>query len=537
MWSFLKIKKIVPAGLLAGVLSFLVWAFFPLTDNRWDLTRHGEKARKEDLLRRLPVSSGSRPNVVILLADDLGKMDLTLYGGRRLATPHLDALAAEGLLFKDATCTSPICAPSRAALLTGRYQQRGGFETQPMSRYPANRLEYFVYKNFILRTSPEWVPAPLGPTPAGDAIRKQGVAVDEPILPEILGRSGYATAIIGKWHLGENTGTLPEERGFQYQYGCYEAFTLFGESGDPGLVESRHDYFADKHIWSKGRSGSSAIRRNGKEIFEKEYLTDAIAREATAFITSNRAKPFFLYVPFTAPHTPFQAKREIWERFSGETNHNVRVYLAMIASLDEAVGNILASLKENRLDENTIVIFAGDNGGAAYTGACDNAPMKGGKFTLFEGGLGIPMMLRWTGKVRPGVVPHPVSLLDVAPTILETVGVKPLADHPWDGKNLLAEGAETTDKIRKLFWRSGYNRAIRIGEWKLISMGRDQKDLLYNLTSDPGESKNLSELRPDLVKTLKEEIHAWEKDMAPPRWPHVMDYRVKLDGDTWHFAL
>ncbi|MBN8218624.1 MAG: sulfatase-like hydrolase/transferase [Spirochaetes bacterium] len=526
--------------IVLALAPFIAWLLWPLGDRRLQVHWNREQlARKEAILAGVPRARGHRPNIVILLADDLGKTDLSLYGGMRQKTPHIDGLGREGVVFTAGYCTSPICAPSRASLLTGRYQQRSGFELQPMMRYPKNRLEYGVYKNFVIPRTGDWVVAPLAPVPVADEILKQGLSPAELALPEILKASGYATAGIGKWHLGYSEALAPQNRGFDHWYGCLEAFTLFAPVSDTNMVESRHAYFADKHIWAQGRGGPSAIRTNGVLIDEKEYLTFAIAREARAFIRAHRADPFFLYVPFTAPHTPFQAPRAYVERFAGEADPNRRVYLAMIAALDDAVGSILATIKEAGLDEDTLILFASDNGGAAYTGATDNAPLKGGKFTLFEGGVNVPYLLRWKGKLPPGRFEAPVLLPDFFATALAAAGIPLPTDRTYDGVDLLPHltGRIAAPPHRAIYWRSLHNRAIRMDGWKLFIDGSGGKKLAYDLTTDASERASRAAEHPEVVRRLEAEFDAWEKGLMPPQWPRVMDYRVRFDDGEFSYAL
>jgi len=530
----------------AAAIFLFGWLMFPLSDRKWRINPDTDAVnRKRDILQNARRGAAGRPNIVVILADDLGKTDLRLYAklagsdrSDKAFTPNLDALAAESVVFTEAYCTSPICAPSRASMLTGRYQQRSGFEMQPMNRYPKNRLEYYVYRTFIIPQNTDWVVAPLRPVPEGSEIAKQGLPISEITLPEILRASGYATGIAGKWHLGWGEGFRPNERGFDSQYGFYEAFSLYSPLSDTNIVESRHRYFADRHIWSQERKGTSAVRRDGVVANENEYLTFAIAREAERFIHKNKDKPFFLYVPFNAPHTPFQVPRSYYDRYAHVADHNKRVYAGMIAALDDAVGSILKTLRDEGLDENTLVFFASDNGGATYTEATDNAPLVGGKFTLFEGGINIPFFFRWKGKLAPARVDKLAVLPDIFPTSLAAAGIPLPQDRVYDGANLLnhlAPGAESPHEV--LFWRSLEQRAVRKGNWKLFVDAMGGRKRLYDLANDKSETHDLGTVHPEKIKELEALLENWEKGLKAPLWPHVMDYRMRVGNETFMFSL
>jgi arylsulfatase A-like enzyme len=478
------------------------------------------------------------PNILLILADDLGKHDISTYNPEGVPVPSLDRLASRGVRFNNAYASSPVCSPSRVSMLTGRYQQRFGFERQPMNRYPRNRLEYWAVDHFV-NTDPMQLVSPMA-NPGEQNITHQGIPSGEILLSELLARRGYHTGIFGKWHLGFHEEFLPGNRGFQEQFGFYEAFSLYAPVGTSGIVEHRHDYFASKHIWKQKRNGTCAIRENGKEIYDPEYLTFSIASRACRFLEESRDGPFFLYVPFSAPHTPFQVPQEYFDRFPNEKDHNRRVYYGMISALDDAVGMILAKLDSLGLAENTLVMFASDNGGATYTGATDNGPLKAGKFAQFEGGVNIPMIFSWPGRIAPGPgYTEPVSLMDIFVTAASMAGVQLPSDRNYDGIDLLAVlgNNETTGSERPLFWRTDFNHAVRSGPWKLIWNERDKQVFLYDLEKDPGEHMNLAPGMPGKVTELQQMIRQWESEMKDPMWPGVMEFRFDLDGETTLWAI
>lgn len=481
-----------------------------------------------------------RPNILFILADDLGKNDISLYNSRGVDTPNIDAIGHGGVVFSDAYCTSPICAPSRAAIMTGRYQQRSGFELQANDRYPHNRLEYLLFKHIL--DIGFWRVAELA-VPRRTDIAKQGLDPGEITLAEMLHSWGYATGVIGKWHLGHEEPFLPLNRGFDYHYGFYEAFTLYDQIDDPEVVNRRLDEFSDRHQWRQGRKGTSAIRINNQIIDEQGYLTDRIAEEAVRFLedhSSGGARPFFLCVPFSAPHVPYQAQARYYDEFAEIEDETVRVYRGIIKNLDDAVGRIIERVEALGLDRNTLIIFASDNGGAQHTGATDNAPLKGGKFTNFEGGLNIPFMLRWDEVLTPGrLYSRPVSLMDVFATAAAAASVPLPADRSYDGVDLRPYLLGETEGMPHptLFWRSLYNKAVRKGQWKLILNERSTEILLYSLEYDRREKVNLAPQYPEIVEELLEELREWEQPLKPPSWPRVMDVEFIIDGRAYRFAI
>ncbi|MEM7037542.1 MAG: sulfatase-like hydrolase/transferase [Bacteroidota bacterium] len=480
----------------------------------------------------------SAPNIVLILADDLGKTDISLYGSPHIQTPNIDRIGREGVTFDEGYCSSPICAPSRAGLLTGRYQQRFGFEFQPHGRYPRNKLEYWVYKKFIARD--DWRVSDQKRFPDKASIETQGLPATEFTLAELLKKQGYATSIIGKWHLGTAEHTWPNRRGFDEQFGFYEAYSLFHpDTAAPHILNQRHDDFSDKWIWGNARKGNYAIRRNHVPVEDTTYLTEKIADEALTFMKAQGENPFFLYLPFSAPHTPFQATREHFNRFPDVKDRNKRIYLAMISSLDEAVGRILDGLRDNGLAENTLVIFLSDNGGATYTHATDNAPLKGGKFTNFEGGLNVPFMMRWPGKIAAGSQEtRPVIAMDIFNTVAEACGVELPGDRAYDGVDLLPGLQGDTARFhQRLCWRSLYAWAIREGNWKLVVDEKGGNRALYDLGADKVEQRNLYGERPEVVERLEASWRKWEAGVERPQWPRIMDFRFETEEGPYWFPL
>ena len=458
----------------------------------------------------------NRPNILILLADDLGKFDVSLFGGTRLETPNIDSLGERGVAFTEAYCTSPTCSPSRAAMLTGRYQQRFGYETQIMNQYPRNVLEWLGARYIV--DLGNWQPVDLMRFPGQRDIERQGVPPSEILLSELLQADGYRTGLLGKWHLGAHENFRPRERGFDYVFGFYEAFSLHAPIGTPGIVEHRLNDFDDEHQWRQQRTGPSALRRNGDIVEDDGYLSFTLADEATRFIEASGDDPFALLVAFNAPHQPFQAPQEYYDRFPEIQDHGLRVFVSMVAALDDAIGQIVDKVDNLGLAEDTIIWFASDNGAPAYTGVVDNAPLKGGKFNYFEGGINIPMTLTWESTIAPGqTIDEPVSLMDIFTTSAVAAGSALPGDRPLDGIDLLplASGTKSTPRDA-LYWRTHYASGIRQGDWKLLTDSELGRDLLYDLNADKFETTDLDTAQPAIVQQLNERLEQWESELAPP---------------------
>ena len=496
-------------------------------------------AGKKDFLAKPPQGKPARrPNIVLIVADDMGKFDLSVYGNTFIQTPNIDRLAKEGALFTDGYATASVCSPSRAGLMTGRYQQRFGYHLQPHQRYPHSKAEWWLFKHLV--NTGDLEPAAFGPYPDKKQVTHMGLPQSEITIAELLKRQGYATAWIGKWHLGYAEPLLPKNFGFDYRYGFYEAYSLFADPNDPGIVNARINEFTDKHIWKGARKGACAIRENEKEIDEKEYITYAFARRAKAFITENKDRPFFLYLPVNAPHTPYQAPKDIYDKLGHITDHNKRVYYAMILALDKAIGELMEHLKNEGLDEKTLVIFTSDNGAALYSRTVDNKPLAGGKMTFFEGGINVPFMMYQKGTIPAGtVVQQPVNQCDIFATLAAVSGAALPQDRMYDGVSLLPWllTPRTDAPHEALYWMSDYNLAIRAGNLKLIVNTFDKTVDLYDLQTDRGESDNLATTRPADTERLQTLLNRWAAAMPTLYWPRIMDYRIYINGKLYRWAV
>jgi arylsulfatase A-like enzyme len=479
------------------------------------------------------------PNVIILLTDDLGKYEVSTYGADHIATPNIDQLGAEGIVFEEGYVTSPTCAPSRAGIMTGRIQNRYGFETQIMEHYPTNWVEY-ISGRWIVDTG-EFVVKARPSFPAEWQAHKQGVPPSEITLAEVLKKHGYATGLVGKWHLGVSRKQVPMERGFDYQFGFYGAFSLYTpERNWPHVINHEHQSFSAQYQWGMGRREDAAILENGKVVREEQYLTYAFRDRMKQYIQDHKDEPFFLYAAFNAPHVPFQAPVDYYCRYAHIEDDNKRVYYSMISALDDAIGEVHQAIKDAGIEENTLIFLLSDNGGASYTHATDNGPLKGGKLTQFEGGINVPFMMKWKGKLPPGMrYQHPVSSTDIFATSVAAAGAALPGDREYDGVDLVpyVTGAKEGIPHETLFWRADHIWAIRDGRYKLILSVRDGWAELYDLEVDKPEQINLKKQMPELYEELRERHEQWqsEKLNTKPMWPRIMDKRFVLDGKEYLF--
>lgn len=520
-------------------ISFFLLSFVNSFSQTWEINWDSNAIKqKKEYLASIQPSGKNKPNIILIVADDLGKHDLSVYGNLIIKTPHLDALAKGGAIFSDAYASAPICSPSRAAMLTGRYQQRFGYQLQPLQRYPRSKFEWWAFKNIINTSDLE--PAPYQKYPSKNDIKKQGLPPSEITISEMLKQSGYATAWIGKWHLGYHEPLLPGNFGFDYQYGCYEAYTLYDDPKDKSTVNARINEFTDKHIWKGGRKGACAIRKNGTLVNETEYITYAFGREAKEFISKNKNNPFFLYLPVTAPHTPYQAPKEIYDSLSFITEHNKRVYYSMIIALDNMVGDLISFIKNENLLENTVIIFTSDNGAPLYSKTITNSPHSGGKFTFYEGGINVPMIVHHEGKIKPlTTINQPVMLFDLFTTIAALAGIKLSDQVPIDGASLVPALYMEDTKILhpKLFWYSDYNMAMRKGDWKIILNTADNTLELYHIINDRSELYDLSKVNEYHANTLSKELLNIIPKLPPKLWPRLVDYNIIINGKKTRWAI
>ena len=470
-------------------------------------------------------TSTEKPNVVVILADDLGLGDLSYNGQKKYMTPHIDKLAAEGINFKNAFCSAPICSPSRVGLLTGEYQQRYGFEhlTDGFSTHPyIRKADFAKYGHIMGDDNTYWWDT---------EVFKKGIDPQTTTIAEFLKEDGYATAVIGKWHLGNLPRFLPSNHGFDYFLGTLSAGMFYLTPGDARLEEFFHpDNFFER---LERQAMVYQLFENGKayKTDKEELTTDLFTQSGLNFIEKNKDNRFFLYLPFNAVHGPFQAPKRIFDTLTSIEKHDERVYAAMVISLDEAVGRVVHKLEELGITENTIVVFASDNGAPLYFPAGTNAPYYGGKMSGFDGGLRVPFIMNWKNHWQPSVYPQNVSLMDIFKTIAGAIGKAVPQNVAQDGVNLLPFITKDTALLphNTLFWRVGYSKVVRKGDWKLQLNEKENRTFLHNLKEDPTEMHNLATQNASKVAELKTALANWEKQLKPSNWRYSLDAKIE-DG-------
>ena len=477
-----------------------------------------------------PPAGPRPPNIVLIVADDLGINDITAEGhgsgiaGGLVPTPNIDAIAHQGADFTQGYAANATCSPSRAALMTGRYPTRFGFEftavpdqlAKYMPRYaPHDRPYPTIYHSELQSQVPP--------------MEDMGMPGEEVTIAEVLKARGYHTVHIGKWHLGEAPSMRPEAQGFDESLGFMPAASKY-EPDTAAAAKLPRDPM-DRLLWM---ALTDAVQFNGGPRFHAgEYLTDYFSGQAAAAIRANRNRPFFIYLAYSAPHSPFQAKQSDYDALSAIKDHKTRVYAAMVRALDRGVGEVMAALKAQGLDRNTLVIFTNDNGGAWYSGLPDiNKPYRGWKGTFFEGGIRVPFFLRWPDRIRAGErLPTPAQHIDVFPTIAAAAGASLPVDRPIDGLNLLpfVTGQAARLPTRTLFWRSGGYEAVRDGYWKLQVSQHPARIWLFDLSRDPTERMDLSRKRPDVVKRLRSDLAVHDRQQRKPLWPALLEEPIRID--------
>ncbi len=418
-------------------------------------------------------AAADRPNIVIIVGDDMGYADVGFHDCKDIPTPSLDGLAAGGVRCTNGYVSGPYCSPTRAGLLTGRYQTRFGHEFNPSG-------------------SPD-----------------HGLPLSEATIADRLKAAGYKTGLVGKWHLGASVAMHPNARGFDEFFG----------------------FIAGAHTYLPGQG--APLYRDREEVKETEYLTDALGREAVAFIDRHQDQPFFLYLAFNAVHTPLEAQEERLAKFAKIVDPKRRKYAAMMSAMDDAIGEVLAKLDADGLSDNTLVFFISDNGGPTMattaTNGSINAPLRGSKRTTLEGGVRVPFLVKWPGKLPAGkVYEQPVIQLDATRTALEAAGIETAGDEKLEGVDLLPylAGENNDAPHEALFWRFGPQMAVRQGDWKLVKYDpvvdggkKGATDArLYNLAEDISEEDNIIAEEPEKAKELQAAWDEWNKSNVPPLW-------------------
>lgn len=405
----------------------------------------------------------SKPNIIVILIDDAGYADFGFMGSKDLLTPNLDKLAARSILYTDAHVTASVCSPSRAGLLTGKYQQRFGYECNEGEGYT-------------------------------------GLDTAQTLLPVILQKQGYSTAAFGKWHLGFESAQHPLQKGFQFYY---------------GFLSGSRSYFYQPARDDSNRS-RNALLENHQQVKFDGYLTDVLGERAATYIRQNSDHPFFMYWAPNAVHTPMEASKADLEKFA---DHPRQKLAAMTYALDRAIGNIIHELKQQGLFENTLIFFLSDNGGA-YNNQSSNFPLKGFKGNEFEAGHRVPYLVSWPEQINGGVKFRGLtSSLDIFPTALEAAGIKISPSYALDGVSLLPflYAGESRNPHEQLVWRKDAAAAIRVKEYKMVRI-KGLGERLYDLSLDPGETKDLQSQLPEIFSSMKHDLIIWEKDKMNPNW-------------------
>lgn len=433
------------------------------------------------------------PNLILILADDLGYADVGFNGCKDIPTPNIDRIAQNGVRFTNGYVTFSVSGPSRAGIMTGRYQDRFGYSRNPLF-------------------------TPNDP--------QMGLPLSEETLADVLKKADYKSQAIGKWHLGAHETLHPLNRGFDDFY---------------GFLGGGHQYFPENFTLNdsydaKNEYDSYKIKllRNNEHVEEKEYLTDALSREAVSYIEKNKNRPFFIYLAYNAPHSPLQATQKYLDRFKHIQEGKRKTYAAMVSAVDDGVGLVLSKLEELNLLDNTIVVFISDNGGPEKDNGSDNGMLRGQKSDLFEGGIRVPFAMQWPAKIKAGMVyDYPVISLDIFATMVEQTIIPINPKNKLDGVNLIPflEGTKNKAPHEFLFWRKfdAKNYAVRNGNEKLI-LKTGAEEMLFDLEKDIQEQKNLCTEEKATTKRLTKTYRKWESELVNPAFlglNHDKEYNEK----------
>ena len=432
----------------------------------------------------------SSPNLIVIMCDDLGYADVGFNGCTDIPTPHIDRIANEGVRFSNGYVTYSVCSPSRAGFITGRYPQRFGYE---------RNVQY----------------------QPGDSL--MGLPQDETTLAELLSSRGYASGIIGKWHLGAHRSNHPLNRGFD---------EFFGHLG------GGHSYFPENltiedsySINTERESYRTYIMHNYDAVKTTGYLTDEFSDEAVRFVEKYQAQPFFLFLAYNAPHGPLEATEKYLSRFEHIQDEKRKTYTAMVSAVDDGVGTLLDRMEELELDRNTLVVFLSDNGGPETKNASDNGNLREGKGSVYEGGFHVPFALQWKGTLSPGIYEHPVSSLDIFATMAALSKAPLNPDKPLDGVNLIPflSGENTSVPHEAVYLRKYDDKkfAVRAGDYKIVTQNNADIKELYNLEEDIGETIDLADRYPQKLEELDSIRKAWNEELMPPAFLGL------IHRDTW----
>ncbi|NBS19308.1 MAG: N-acetylgalactosamine 6-sulfate sulfatase [Flavobacteriia bacterium] len=424
-------------------------------------------------------SNKNHPNVIVIMTDDLGYTDVGFNGSVDIPTPNIDRIANQGVKFTNGYTPYPVCSPSRAGFMTGRYQQRFGYERNVQYR-------------------------PQDPN--------MGLPQTEKTIPEVMGQVGYTSGVIGKWHLGAHISNHPLNRGFDFFYGHLGG----GHRYFPEELTIKDSY----SINDEPLSYQTWIMRNHQPEETDEYLTDEFSKEAVEFIEKNKKGPFFLYLAYNAPHGPLQVTEKYLNRFEHVQNKKRRTYAAMVSAVDDGVGEILKKLETLNIQKNTIIFFLSDNGGPEQNNGSNNGPLREGKSSIYEGGNRVPFAMQWPDEINPMVYNYPISSMDILPTIAALTNAPVGVDLPLDGVNILPylKGEKKGRPHHTLFVRKFDDDlySVREGDMKLISKKKNSIQELYDLSNDLSEETDLASKFPDQVKRLDSIRKNWDKQLIDP---------------------
>lgn len=424
-------------------------------------------------------SQKNHPNVIVIMTDDLGYVDVGFNGSVEIPTPNIDRIAQQGVKFTNGYTPYSVCSPSRAGFITGRYQQRFGYERNAQYR-------------------------PNDPN--------MGLPQTEKTIPEVIGQVGYTSGVIGKWHLGAHISNHPLNRGFDFFY---------------GHLGGGHRYFPEEltiedsySINDEPLSYRTWIMRDHQAEKTDEYLTDEFSNEAVKFVEKNKEGPFFLYLAYNAPHGPLQATQKYLDRFDHIEGKKRKTYAAMVSAVDDGVGRILDRLESLEIAENTMIFFLSDNGGPEPNNASNNGPLREGKSSIYEGGNRVPFAMQWTAQIAPMVYEYPISSLDILPTIAALTHAPLPADKPLDGVNIIPflKGEKQGRPHQTLYVRKFDNDlySVRDGDMKLVTKKKNSVKELYNLQEDLGEENDLADAFPEEVKRLDSLRQNWDSQLIDP---------------------
>ena len=469
----------------------------------------------------------NRPNIILILADDMGYNDISLHNGGAadgtLQTKNIDALAKSGIVFTRGYAANATCAPSRASIMTGKYPTRFGYEFTPIPSLGRTVLGWLAEEdNFELKQRIDREVVSKMPP-----FMEQGMPTEQTTIAEVLKDAGYYTAHIGKWHLGHAYGMDPLNQGFQDSLGLVGP--LYLPENHPDVVNAKFDTRIDKMIWSNGQY--SATFNEGEIFAPDKYVTDYYTDEALKVIENNRNRPFFLYLSHWAIHNPLQALRSDYEQMSHMHGHNLQVYSGMINALDRSVGKIIEKLKELDIYGKTLIIFTSDNGGANYIELEDiNKPYRGWKISFFEGGIRVPYIVSWPDEINPGKKSdNAVHHFDIFPTIAKAAGIE--LSNKIDGVDLLPfiNNNSSSKPHKTLFWRSGNHQAVLHENWKYIISKNENFRWLFDTSADPTEKNNLVDSYPDVVKQIEELLVEFNSEQKNPLFPSSYDAPIMID--------